>query len=154
MRSLASRDDTAEILRRLHDLRPDSARLWGRMSVHQMVCHVADAYRMVTRQKLVLETSSALGRTVVKWVALYAPMRWPGGKIDTTPEIDQLTGGGTPPVDFEADRAAVAALVEKMAREAGRGDWPRHPYFGAMSVADWLRWGYLHADHHFRQFGA
>ncbi len=28
-----------------------------------------------------------------------------------------------------------------------------HPFFGAMSRQEWLRWGYLHADHHLRQFG-
>jgi hypothetical protein len=30
---------------------------------------------------------------------------------------------------------------------------PTHPFFGPMSREDWLRWGYLHADHHLRQFG-
>jgi len=28
-----------------------------------------------------------------------------------------------------------------------------HPIFGAMKPWDWMRWGYLHADHHLRQFG-
>jgi hypothetical protein len=28
-----------------------------------------------------------------------------------------------------------------------------HPIFGAMSERAWLRWGYLHMDHHLRQFG-
>jgi prephenate dehydrogenase len=30
---------------------------------------------------------------------------------------------------------------------------PSHPMFGPMSPEDWMRWGYLHADHHLRQFG-
>ena len=25
--------------------------------------------------------------------------------------------------------------------------------WGKMSARDWMRWGYLHADHHLRQFG-
>jgi hypothetical protein len=25
--------------------------------------------------------------------------------------------------------------------------------FGPMTEKDWMRWGYLHADHHLRQFG-
>jgi hypothetical protein len=25
--------------------------------------------------------------------------------------------------------------------------------FGAMTRGDWLRWGWLHMDHHLRQFG-
>jgi len=32
--------------------------------------------------------------------------------------------------------------------------WPSHPILGGMSDAAWLRWGYLHMDHHLRQFGA
>jgi hypothetical protein len=28
-----------------------------------------------------------------------------------------------------------------------------HPMFGGMTAKDWMRWGYLHADHHLRQFG-
>jgi hypothetical protein len=31
--------------------------------------------------------------------------------------------------------------------------WDRHPLFDAMSERDWMRWGYLHVDHHLRQFG-
>ncbi len=154
MKSLASADDAAELIRRLGLVRPDSTRRWGRMTVHQMVCHLGDSFRMVTGEKAVVETSTVLQRTVVKWVALYAPMRWPGGRITTVPELDQCGAGGTAPEDFAADVARVRAYVERMAREAGTATWPRHPYFGAMSIADWLRWGYLHVDHHLRQFGA
>jgi hypothetical protein len=32
--------------------------------------------------------------------------------------------------------------------------WPTHPIFGRMSEAAWMRWAYLHTDHHLRQFGA
>lgn len=152
MKSLARPDDAAEILRRLRGLEPTSTRRWGRMSVHQMVCHLGDAYRMVTGEKVVIEASNVLHRTVVKWVALYAPLRWPSG-IDTSPELDQECGGTTPE-DFAADVARVQALVERITREAGSVAWPRHPLMGPMSVTAWLRWGYLHADHHLRQFGA
>jgi hypothetical protein len=154
VKSLARSQDAAEILSRLERLRPDSARRWGRMTVHQMVCHLADAFRMVTGEKAVVEISSAAQRTVVKWIALYAPLPWPGGRISTVPEFDQCQGRGTAPEDFAADVVRVRALVERMRREAGTVAWPRHPIFGRMSVADWLRWGYLHVDHHLRQFGA
>jgi hypothetical protein len=33
-------------------------------------------------------------------------------------------------------------------------DWPAHPIFGAMTRRAWMRWGYLHVDHHLRQFSA
>jgi hypothetical protein len=122
------------------------------MSVHQMVCHLADAFRMATGEQEVAEASSVLDRTIVKWVALYAPLRWPSG-IHTRPELDQECGGTTP-ADFAGDVARVQGLVERIAREPRNRACPRHPTFGRMSVADWLRWGYLHVDHHLRQFGA
>jgi hypothetical protein len=58
------------------------------------------------------------------------------------------------PVDFASDRAGLEAVLALFVEEAGRPDRPAHPVFGRMSEAAWLRWGYLHADHHLRQFGA
>jgi len=45
-----------------------------------------------------------------------------------------------------------ALLEEVTATGADLGN-NEHPLFGPMSRAEWLRWGYLHMDHHFRQFG-
>ena len=45
MRTLARECDKAEVLRRLRALRQDSVGRWGRMSAHQMVCHLSDACR-------------------------------------------------------------------------------------------------------------
>jgi hypothetical protein len=151
-RTLASENSKAEILRRLKTLRPDSCRRWGRMSVHQMVCHLCDACRMVTEQKPVSAATGPLRRTLIKWVALYAPMRWPAG-FPTRPEINQHLAG-TRPGDFAADVAALEALVELIAARHESSKWPAHPIFGRMSEAAWLRWAYLHMDHHLRQFGA
>ena len=152
MKTLATARDKAEILRRLRDVRPDSARRWGRMSVHQMVCHLCDSFRMATGEKPASDANRLMQRTVVKWIALYAPLRWPPG-IQTTPDVDQERGG-TRPVEFAADLAQVEALVEYITASPAVCDGKRHPYFGRMSRAAWLRWGYLHTDHHLRQFGA
>jgi hypothetical protein len=48
----------------------------------------------------------------------------------------------------EADQAEILGRLRAL-----RPDRPAHPIFGPMSEAAWLRWGYLHADHHLRQFG-
>jgi hypothetical protein len=151
MKTLAREQDQAELLARLGQLRPDSARRWGRMSVHQMVCHLADANRMALGRKAATAPCGLLQRTVVKWVALYAPMRWPPG-IVTSPELDQLGVVATPPADFAADLAEVEALLRLMLADTRQLTLP-HPVFGPMSEAAWLRWAYLHTDHHLRQFG-
>jgi hypothetical protein len=151
MNTLARQRDQAEILQRLRRVRPESVGRWGRMSAHQMVCHLSDSLRMVTGQKPVSHATGRLRRTIVKWIVLYLPLRWPAG-IPTRPEIDQELGG-TKPADFAADVALLEALLELVTTQKKRGNWPAHPIFGRMSEAAWLRWAWLHIDHHLRQFG-
>jgi hypothetical protein len=120
------------------------------MSAHQMVCHVADALRLITGQKPAGREPRLHERTLLKWVVLYVPLRWPAG-ILTSPGLDQ-DQGGTRPVAFAADVAEVEALLERVLQSPG--DRLTHPVFGLMTHGAWLRWAYLHTDHHLRQFGA
>jgi hypothetical protein len=152
MKTLAKPGDKAEILRRLRTVRPSSTRRWGRMSAHQMVCHLSDSFLAVTGRKAVSDASGPLQRTIIKAIALYGPVRWPPGVL-TRPEIDQELGG-TKPFDFDADVAQLEALVEQITAETKSITWHRHPIFGTLSDRSWLRWAYLHMDHHLRQFGA
>jgi hypothetical protein len=151
VKTLASESDTTELLRRLRSLRADSARRWGRMSPHQMVCHMADSTRVALGELTVSRIDTLVNRTLIKWIALRSPFPWPPG-IDTRPEIDQVLGGGTRPAVFADDVARLEVLTKRFVAErdfTGRA----HPIFGAMSNEDWRRWGYLHLDHHLRQFG-
>jgi hypothetical protein len=151
MKTLARREDGTEIRQRLKGIRPDSLRRWGRMSAHQMLCHLNDSFRLGLGEKAARDASTLLHRTVVKWIALRAPLRWPPG-IRTRPEVDPQNQG-TQPVDFVSDLAALQATLDRFCAEPGRLEGRRHPLFGCMPAGDWLRWGYLHADHHLRQFG-
>jgi Protein of unknown function (DUF1569) len=150
MKTLARHRDKTALLARLRTVRPESVARWGRMSAHQMVCHLSDALRMATGQRPVSHTGGLLDRTIIKWIVLYLPLPWPKD-IATRPEIDQEQGG-TRPLDFAADVAQLEALMELTTRPS-TCDRQRHPVFGRMSETAWLRWAYLHADHHLRQFG-
>jgi hypothetical protein len=152
MKTLRNDRDKAEILDRLHALRSDSRRRWGRMSAHQMVCHLTDSFRMLHGTRPVSEASGPMQRTLVKWIALYAPVRWPAG-IATRPEVDQEVGG-TKPDEFARDVADLERMVELMVAAGSSLNGRAHPIFGPLSSPAWLRWGYLHMDHHLRQFGA
>ena len=151
MKTMARAEDKAEIIRRLKMVRPECTRRWGRMSAHQMVCHLSDAFRLVTHQKGASPATGLLQATVIKWIALYVPLSWPAG-VPTRPEMDQEIGG-TPPGDFAADLSELEALLEAVTAPGAGYDWPAHPIFGRMSEAAWLRWAFLHVDHHLRQFG-
>jgi hypothetical protein len=149
MKTLARAQDTAELRERLRRLDPDCPRHWGRMSAHQMVCHVSDACRLALGQRQVSPATGLMQRTMIKWIALYAPMKWPPG-LPTRPEVDPERGG-TRPADFAADVAQLETLLQSLAAHT---TWTSaHPIFGRMSRTAWLRWGYLHLDHHLRQFG-
>ena len=150
MKTLARAQDKAEILGRLRQVRGGMRPRWGRMSAHQMICHLADAFRVAMGYKTVSHTDSLLGRTVMKWFALYVPIPWPPG-IRTRPEIDQQIGG-TPPADFARDVAELEALFEAFTAQPATFDRQSHPRLGPLSDRAWLRWAYLHMDHHLRQF--
>lgn len=152
MKTLARPRDKAEVIHRLRQVRPESGRGWGRMSAHQMVCHLSDSFRLAMGQKTASPATSVFHRTIVKWMALYLPVPWRAG-ILTSPEIDQELGG-TRPADFAADVAQLEALLELVTAQTSGFYGQSHPIFGRMSDGDWLRWGYLHMDHHLRQFGA
>ena len=151
MKTMARAEDKAEIIRRLKTIRPECTRRWGRMSAHQMVCHLSDAFRLVTHQKAASTATGPFQATVIKWIALYVPFSWPAG-VPTRPEMDQEIGG-TPPGEFASDLAELEALLQAVTTPAVGYDWPAHPIFGKMSERAWLRWAYLHVDHHLRQFG-
>ena len=139
------------LLDRLQRIRPDSRALWGKMNAHQMVCHLNDSFGLAMGDKTASEEITFFNRTLIKWVALYTPLPWPQG-VPTRPEMDQMEGG-TRPVDFSRDKAALAAAIDRFARQHKTFPFARHPIFGKLTEWEWIRWGYLHADHHFRQFG-
>jgi hypothetical protein len=140
-----------KLVERLQRLRPEARALWGKMYANQMVCHLNDAFGLAMGEKVASEHSTFFDRTVIRWAALHVPLTWPRG-VPTRPEMDQL-GGGTRPTDFAIDSAALAAAIERFGRQPRDFQFSRHPIFGNLTEWEWLRWGYLHTDHHFRQFG-
>ena len=151
MKTLASPQDKQEVLQRLAQLRGDSPRAWGKMTAPQMICHLSDAFRMMIAGKPVQARDNFFTRTVVKWVALQAPMQWPHG-IKGPPEVDQLIGG-TRPDAFASDQLELVSLTEQFSTKTDHLAALEHPIFGKLTVEEWMRWGYLHMDHHLRQFG-
>lgn len=150
MHTLESAADRESVRTRLSALGPSDQRRWGKMSVHQMICHLCDSYKVALGERSASPATGFFQRTLVKWIALSAPLEWPKG-VSTRPEIEQGMGG-TAPTRFEDDRAELLSIFDRF-RGDTLSEGMEHPFFGPMTRADWLRWGYLHADHHLRQFG-
>lgn len=150
MKTLADPAVLAELEARLATLTAGDRGLWGTMTVGQMICHLRDSYEIPLATRTVAPIQMpTLQRKLMKRLGLYAPFKWPPG-VKTVPEVEQGVGG-TPPAEFESDRAALLSILRQFAA-APIAKVP-HAIFGSMTRADWMRWGYLHPDHHLRQFG-
>jgi hypothetical protein len=170
MKSLSCATDLADIRARIALVGAEDIHLWGSMTAPQMLCHLRDAFTGAlgqlgpapvqgsslpapaykpTANPIFKSIYNPIFKSIFKSLALWLPFKWPPG-VRTPPRIDQRIGG-TPPAEFEADRAALLRKLDEFA--GGAGPWVAHPMFGVMTAREWMRWGYLHADHHLRQFG-
>ncbi len=147
MSTLADSAARASIRQRIERLTPSAQRQWGRMTPHQMMCHLCDAYRMSAGERQPKPLDNFFFRSVVRLVALHTSLTWPKG-AKTLPEADQEQGG-TKPTEWDQDHAELLRLLDAFGPTEGH----RHPLFGPLTKTEWHTWGFRHADHHLRQFG-
>ena len=122
------------------------------MNAPQMICHLNDSFLGVMGDRPMDVPGGFSFWPFLKKLSLYSPMKWPKG-VATRPEFDQVGGRGTPPAEFDADKRNLLQSMERFAQQPRSFSFRPHPMFKEMSEAEWMRWGYLHVDHHLRQFG-
>ena len=138
-------EDLAQRLGKLHEQRP---RAWGKMTPHEMICHLTDAFQVALGERPCARNDTWARRTFVRRIALHTSLPWPKG-MPTMAEVDQGRGG-TRPVAFAEDLARLIAIVRGF--DAPDTRYAAHPMMGPLSREEWLVWGYRHTDHHLRQF--
>jgi hypothetical protein len=148
MKSLASLEVLSEIRERLRSVRVDDHPLWGKMTAKRMVRHLICSNEVALGERVVDPMEWPLP-VVVKWIALRSGLRW-RKNIQTVPALKRAIAEHSE-AEFQVLLPAVIGSMEAVAR--GPQYAPSHPMFGPMTPEDWMRWGYLHADHHLRQFG-
>jgi hypothetical protein len=154
MKSLLHADDRRMVLERLRRLSPESVRRWGKLTAPQMVCHLTDSFNAVLGERQSSRPTRLppmWRRRVVKFFALSFPMHWPH-TVKTRPEVDPQQDGTQPGV-FAADLRELERTCERYVNGLASIAGKDHFMFGTMTEGDWGRWGYLHMDHHLRQFG-
>lgn len=148
MGTILNEGDREEIVRRLRSLTASSTGRWGSMDVVSMLQHLCLSARM-TVGELSLPSSNkrAFQMFPLKHLILHV-FPFPKG-APTAPGLKPSSSGS-----FEAERAALLDLLERIANGPREGCGPAHPLFGPLT---WREWGvvtYKHADHHLKQFGA
>ena len=140
------------IFSRLDKLTPAHERQWGKMNVIQMLRHVYEATNMATGKTPVNKTGNLLERTLLKNLILLG-MPAPKGKVKTYPEIDVVLKGENPE-DINAERDSLKQCIEDFLNFGESHEYFPHPTFGKMTISQWQRLVYIHADYHLEQFGA
>ena len=145
MKSLHDASYRSELVRRVRELRPDSERRWGKMTVDQMLWHVSDALANAVGEKTIAATKPPLPRRLLKFMILNLP--W--GK--NAPTMDAFVAKQN--YDFGAEQARCLRLIDKVAANNPNGEWPLHPMLGRLSGTEISRLHAKHLNHHLTQFG-
>ncbi len=147
-RSLFDDSCRQKMLARLRGLKPDAPRRWGRMTAPQMVAHLTDQMHHALRDCPVAPRRGVLRWPPVRFASIYL-VPWPRGRVRGPAEAFR-----SQPTSWEADMAALEALVARFVAQGPASDWPDHALFGRMTGRDWGVFVHKHFDHHLRQFGA
>lgn len=146
MKSFWEQSAQQELQQRLEQLNAESRGQWGKMTIDQMLSHLADSCRMAlgdlpTARKPGPFHFAPLRKAVIYWLP------WPKG-APTAPELIARK-----PSSVETEKADLKLLLNRLASQSGNQQWPAHPAFGVLSQKDWGALIYRHVDHHCKQFG-
>jgi hypothetical protein len=136
-----------DIITRINTLTPQSARLWGKMEVAQMLAHLQQPLEV------------ALGKRTIKGsffmnlllpffkTTLWDDKPWKKG-LPTDPTY--ITAGEMK--EFSAEKANLLELISQFQEKDVNLE--KHPVFGRMTKEQWSKSAWKHIDHHLKQFGA
>ena len=149
MKDLFEAARVEEVKERILRLRPDSERLWGRMSAAQAVAHCSAGVELALGDRLPPQMllGRVLGRMLKpKVLGNDEPMR------RNSPTVKGLVVQEERDLGKEQER--LRGLIDRFAvgRPAGCTKHP-HSFFGRLTPEEWAILMYKHLDHHLRQFG-
>jgi len=148
--SIYTPNTLTDLKARINNLTPNTERLWGTMTVNQMLEHCCRVMRV------------ALGEEDIKasfLLKIFGPMIRksivdPNKKFAKDgPTLEQYKVGSLQP-EFEQSKAQLITYLEKYAGlGAAFTHKKKHPVFGVMTSEEWSIACFKHLDHHLRQFG-
>ena len=148
MGSILNESERAEVVKRLQSLSASSTARWGTMNVESMLHHLNLSARMALGELPVVSVNKRVFQMFpLKHLALYV-LPFPKG-APTAPELKAVDAA-----TFEAERAALLELLERIGTGPREGEAPAHPLFGPLTRREWGVVTYKHSDHHLKQFGA
>ncbi|MEO7266158.1 MAG: DUF1569 domain-containing protein [Ferruginibacter sp.] len=148
MQSLFDVSTFNSINERINKLTSESAALWGKMNVAQMLTHCQRIFNVPLSNKKIPRMLMGI---LIGWAfkkKLYNEVPWQ--KNLPTSHAFKITDSR----EFEKEQQELLDLVEKFytAGPTGISKFP-HPLFGSLTPEQWGKSMYKHLDHHLQQFG-
>ncbi|HTQ58943.1 MAG TPA: DUF1569 domain-containing protein [Candidatus Solibacter sp.] len=138
-----------ELKQRIMQMKPDSARLWGKMSPAQALEHCSRGMEMALGDK---NLPRAMVGRILGWMVKPKVMSNDEPLRRNSPTMKELVVQDEP--DLGMERARLCGLIDRFAA-AGPAGCTTHPhsFFGRLTPEEWAILMYKHLDHHLRQFG-
>lgn len=148
MQNIFTQKDNQEILDRIEKLNPNSQRIWGKMSVSQMLEHCQKPLEVATG-------SLELKRTFIGFLfGKIAKKVFLGDKplSKNMPTVKDFIIKTDP--DFETQKSILTTIIIDFGKKGSSVIGIKtHPFFGNMTSDEWGILTYRHLDHHLKQFG-
>lgn len=148
MNTLYEKKSLDEIIIRITRLNPNSQRLWGKMTVDQMLAHCSIG--LETALGLKYFPQLMMGKLIGRFFKSFGVGDRPISKNGPTNPgfiITQTMG-------FGKEKENLIALAKQFS-EGGESKCTSNPhsFFGKLTPAEWGMLMYKHLDHHLKQFG-
>jgi hypothetical protein len=148
MKTLANPNDLDALAARFNQLTPDAPARWGKMNPQQMAVHVGDASEMVLKQRPPLTVKRTVPPAIIRFAVFRVLRRFPRNvRTSANP-----AGQSVDRTKFTRDIERAIASLRSLAAAAPHQLSERHPALGRLTRDQWLRYMYMHTDHHLRQF--
>jgi len=149
MPTIRNKTERTKLIERLNKLNGNETPLWGKMNIDQMMSHLVQGGELPFEATL-SDKSTFSSRTFIKPLILYVlPMP---KEVKIAADFDQQANGRKP-VEFDADRAKLIELMNKLGDLPVDSECKYHPMFGKMTAKEWALIAHKHIDHHLKQFG-
>ena len=117
------------------------------MTVQEMVCHLTDAVESAWDPDTEPPGTGPLSRQPLRWLVLHV-LPWPRAKMQSPERLRRRR-----PTTWDADVAALHAMIDRLAERDPAEHWPSSEVFGPLTRREWGALLHAHLNHHLRQFG-
>ena len=150
MKNIFKKEVAQEVIDRINKLTPESKRIWGKMTVAQMLAHLNIQYEVVYESDKFPKPNAFVRFMLKTFVKNKVVGPKPFAKEGRTAPYFIIDNDR----DFEKEKSRLIAYITKTQENGVEVLLPRETKsFGKLTADEWNNLFYKHLDHHLAQFG-